>query len=65
MHILNLEHSLRRFSDSTIVPDTEHDLKTNDTARFHKKSANKYEELKIVFISIIPWVFHFNMDQNN
>ena len=54
MHILNLEHSLKRFSDSTIVPDTEHDLKTNDTARFHKKSANKYKELKIVFICNVP-----------
>ena len=44
----------QKTSDSTAVPDMEHDLKTNDTARFRKKSANKYKELKIVFINIVP-----------
>ena len=37
MHILNLEHSLKRF-------------KRLKTARFRKRSANKYKELNIVFI---------------
>ena len=41
-------------SDSTAVLDTEHDLKTTDTARFRKRSANKYKKLKIVFISNVP-----------
>ena len=66
MHILNLEQSLKWFSDSTVgVPDTEHDLKTNDTAGFRKRSANEYKGLNIVFIIILPLNIPFKMDQNN
>ena len=64
MHILNSEHSLKT-SDSTAVPDMEHDLKTNDTARFRKKLANKYKELKIVFIKYCTLSIPFKMDKNN
>ena len=66
MHILNMEQSLKWFSDSTVgVPDTEHDLKTNDTAGFRKRSANEYKGLNIVFIIILPLNIPFKMDQNN
>ena len=61
-----MEQSLKWFSDSTVsILDTEHDLKTNDTARFRKRSANKYKGLNIVFIIILPLNIPFIMDQNN
>ena len=60
-----MEQSLKWFSDSTVsILDTEHDLKTNDTARFRKRSANKYKGLNIVFIIILPLNIP-SMDQNN
>ena len=52
-----MEQSLKWFSDSTVsIPDKEHDLETNDTARFRKRSANKYKGLNVVFIIIIPLI---------
>ena len=59
-----MEQSLKWFSDSTVgTPNTEHDLKTNDTAHSRKRSANKYKELNIVFIIILPLNIPFKMDQ--
>ena len=61
-----MEQSLKWFSDSTVgTTNTEHDLKTNDTAHSRKRSANKYKKLKIVFIIIVPLNVPFKMGQNN
>ena len=66
MHILNLEQSLKWFSDSTVgVPDTEHDLKTNDTALFTKGQLKSTRSLILFFIIILPLNIPFIMDQNN
>ena len=62
MHILNLEHPLERLRFYRWTQSLKRFI---DSARFRKRSANKYKELKIVFIFTLPLNIPFDMVKNN
>ena len=62
MHILNSEHSLERLRFHCWTQSLKRCI---DSARFRKRLANKYKELKIVFIFTLTLNIPFDMVKNN